>query len=500
MTKRLIILLFLTFPLEAQYLFRASPAPAANYGYNIGTNHLRFDSSFFRYLQTFGTSTFGGNLNMSAYDLFLDSLSGRTGVWDSLGGRNGNLVVRDTVLFRGAVYIGDTTSNTLNAFKANVVWHLTDDSTEVLSVNSLAKFYATDAPFTDQAIALIGRAELLPANTQDFTASLGLVGVEGAIRTDSGATGTISNSSSFLARGEFDGLNTITRWNGFYVQTPSADNGVYPTNIYGLYIGDMDIGSGTDRYAIYAEDGESYLGGNLTVSGSSAPGIRVLGTGATYDSRLDLDGLKSGTNAVGYIRFRNNLSGGIKELARIQVLPFGNDSSGAIQLQTSINGAAVATRFVITNNVGKPRWTFGTTGGTGASGQTYLSDSGYVVTTQLWDASRNLMNLGNLSFGSGKDIGTSAVPVDTIYTEDMSVSGFANFSGTNTGTATFGAGDSIQVTLTGVTSSCIVIATYTSNTALTTSEIPIAVGNRQTNKFTLFGSNGETVAYWVAKK
>lgn len=111
------------------------------------------------------------------------------------------------------------------------------------------------------------------------------------------------------------------------------------------------------------------------------------------------------------------------------------------------------------------------------------------------------LTVGNILFlATGKDIGTLAVPVDTIYTEDANISGFANFSGTNTGTATCGVGDSIQVTLTGFTSSGIVVASYLSNTALTVLEIPLSVGNRQTDKFTIFGANGEQVAYMVVKK
>ena len=140
-------------------------------------------------------------------------------------------------------------------------------------------------------------------------------------------------------------------------------------------------------------------------------------------------------------------------------------------------------------------------------GYLYVNWTGAAFNSLIFDPTGPATFTSSIIFGgnllpsaTGKDIGTSATPVDTVYTEDASVSGFANFTGTNTGTATCGAGDSIQVTLTGFTSSGIVVVTYLSNTAMTVLEIPLAVGNRQTDKFTIFGSNGEQVLYWVARK
>lgn len=70
----------------------------------------------------------------------------------------------------------------------------------------------------------------------------------------------------------------------------------------------------------------------------------------------------------------------------------------------------------------------------------------------------------------------------------------------NAGTATASTGDSIQVTVTGITSSAIIVACYAKNSPTALTDIPPAVGNVQTNKFTIFATSGKNVNYFIGHK
>jgi hypothetical protein len=66
------------------------------------------------------------------------------------------------------------------------------------------------------------------------------------------------------------------------------------------------------------------------------------------------------------------------------------------------------------------------------------------------------------------------------------------------GTATVGAGDSVQVSFTGFTSVGIVMLNYIGGNA-TRTKIPV-VGYRRSNGFTIYADAAETVAYFVVRK
>jgi len=78
--------------------------------------------------------------------------------------------------------------------------------------------------------------------------------------------------------------------------------------------------------------------------------------------------------------------------------------------------------------------------------------------------------------------------------------GLSSFGGLNSGTATASTGDSIQVSITGITATSQIVPWYTSNTALGLTVIPISVGNVQTGKFTIFATDGKTVSYFVVRR
>jgi hypothetical protein len=64
--------------------------------------------------------------------------------------------------------------------------------------------------------------------------------------------------------------NTLTIGNlyGLYAGTPTQGGSATATSAYGLYVGDYSAVGSTDNYAIYAAGGDSYLGGDLTISGT----------------------------------------------------------------------------------------------------------------------------------------------------------------------------------------------------------------------------------------
>ena len=262
---------------------------------------------------------------------------------------------------------------------------------------------------------------------------------------------------------------------------------------YGYLMGDATTNVGTSAVPVDTLWGDV---GKFGVGGTSVLTLIDGNMTASVDFGITATG---GDVVIGTVVTRNQLSiyGGANTT-------LGNN----VGLFVSDNGSSGATgnRYSIGFNYSPSTLPSSVMGGVVSSSSGHTSTDIFfatrTVTTNTAPTERwRIKTTGDfVPSATGYDIGTASVPVDTIFTEDASVSGFANFSGTNTGTATFGAGDSIQVTLTGFTSSGIVVATYKSNTALTVLEIPIAVGNKQTDKFTIFGSNGESVDYWIAKK
>jgi hypothetical protein len=73
---------------------------------------------------------------------------------------------------------------------------------------------------------------------------------------------------------------------------------------------------------------------------------------------------------------------------------------------------------------------------------------------------------------------------------------------TDRGTATLGAGDSVQVSVAGVTSSSIILATFDENVVPALTVGPLTIAHKATNCFTIkaTGGKGLKVQYWIAKR
>jgi hypothetical protein len=65
---------------------------------------------------------------------------------------------------------------------------------------------------------------------------------------------------------------------------------------------------------------------------------------------------------------------------------------------------------------------------------------------------------------------------------------------------TCGVGDSIRVTFSGVTTSSVILVSYAADEPLSATDIAPAVGNLATGAFTVYGTNGKKVNYWMPKK
>lgn len=70
------------------------------------------------------------------------------------------------------------------------------------------------------------------------------------------------------------------------------------------------------------------------------------------------------------------------------------------------------------------------------------------------------------------------------------------------GIASLGVGDSVQVIVTGITSSSVIVATFDENSAPSSSVGALTIANKQTDKFTIKATagNGLKVQYWIGKK
>lgn len=143
----------------------------------------------------------------------------------------------------------------------------------------------TSAVFAAFVGGVWGAGRLGAANTQNWTNVVGLRGVTSFVRTDSGTAGTITGAAAFVASmptisaGAADAV--ITNYYGLYIYPLSLVGNSRLTNNYGIYIA-AQTGGATLNYGIYVAGSLVYLGGGLTVVGTT-----TLDTGLTGVLRGD---------------------------------------------------------------------------------------------------------------------------------------------------------------------------------------------------------------------
>ena len=113
-------------------------------------------------------------------------------------------------------------------------------------------------------------------NAVDWTSGFALVGAEGDIEVETGATGTITGGASLVADAIIAAA-TVTNRYGLYVKNGSGAGAI--TNQYGVYIADQTKGAtadyglyigGADTYAIWVDADDVRLDGNLLLNTSGA--------------------------------------------------------------------------------------------------------------------------------------------------------------------------------------------------------------------------------------
>jgi hypothetical protein len=146
------------------------------------------------------------------------------------------------------IYHSETLVDTDNSFKAAFYSYLTVEKTA--------------AAMTNVACGVYGAAGIGGSNTQNWTNTIGLVGVRGDVFTGWGSSGTITGVASFYTLGAFLDAATITNLYGLYVDTPIV-LGNKVTNVYGVYLADQNTGA-TLNYAIYTNAGLVRFGDAIT--------------------------------------------------------------------------------------------------------------------------------------------------------------------------------------------------------------------------------------------
>lgn len=152
----------------------------------------------------------------------------------------------------------------------------------------------TAAEMTGVARSLSGYVVLDSTNTQNWSNAHGIRGVQSAINTEGGSTGTVTGAAAFYSSANIADAATVTNLYGLYITTPAVA-GSKLTNDYGLYIADKNQAL-TLNYAIYTNAGLVRLGGALTLA-------TVAAAGTDTDKFLVLDGTdnvdyRSGANVL----------------------------------------------------------------------------------------------------------------------------------------------------------------------------------------------------------
>lgn len=170
----------------------------------------------------------------------------------------------------------------------------------------------TVAPFTSTLAGINSHPSVAATNTQNWSAGIGLAGVESNISTTAGATGTISAAADYDAVIGNAGSTSITTAYGFWLR--SATSAGTTTNLVGLGINGLIVGTNniylllgtntppTGNFGIYeATSNDNYMPGHLR-TGNSPPSSGTptsCGTGSPTVIGSDTDGLiTTGTAAT----------------------------------------------------------------------------------------------------------------------------------------------------------------------------------------------------------
>lgn len=141
-------------------------------------------------------------------------------------------------------------------------WNLGNNPPAAVSIGGDGR--ALGASTANLLIGLESKPRVAAANTEDWTAAIGLRGFVSQIEGDASASGTITGVAHFHAQqgGAGAGGSTWTNQYGVYVAALGA-----ATNNYGIYI---DTPTGTIADAIHVAGGRSYFGGSIAQAGSTS--------------------------------------------------------------------------------------------------------------------------------------------------------------------------------------------------------------------------------------
>lgn len=255
------------------------------------------------------------------------------------------------------------------------------------------------------------------------------------------------------------GSGSVENYNGIRISS-IAGGGAIVSN-YGLYIENVTGGS-AQNWAIYTEGGGHRFGGDTYINGKLLINTAI----STYQLNLEGDSFLGGRTYIDSTIFQR-YGDAIKSAQYL--------TSSMLALQTIAGYDIVfepatveALRLSATNG----NATFAAD--VAVNGDDITSDGDLTITPAGGDAT---------------------VAADLAVTG----SGLSTFNGTNAGTATIGAGDSVQVSVTGLTTSGVAVVSYKRSGA-TAVDTAATWHITETGKLSLFGKFGWVVSYWIGKK
>ena len=138
--------------------------------------------------------------------------------------------------------------------------------------------YKTSATYTGKFKAGLFRATLHPSNTQDWTNTLGLRGIECGVWTLGTSSEAVSGAAGLYIYNGIEGeANSAVLANlyGLKIEAVSLVGNSKLTNCYGIIVG-TQAGGSTTNYAIYTSGGLVRFGDNVVMaSGKTVDGVDV---------------------------------------------------------------------------------------------------------------------------------------------------------------------------------------------------------------------------------
>ena len=197
---------------------------------------------------------------------------------------SGNAELSGGLDMTGVMSLGDAAHTITIGLYYYKSWNMTavgDNVTRYGSLFALQAGKSAAADYTGNIKGVFTQVQLDSVNTQDWTSSLGIMGVHCDMNVEGSSSGTVTGMAGLYVTANIQDAATVTNFYGVKIGLIQAQGTPHTlVNEYGIYINNIDAGT-TLNYAIYTNDGLVRFGGAVSCASTfESVGVATLADGS----------------------------------------------------------------------------------------------------------------------------------------------------------------------------------------------------------------------------